>query len=154
MRLNMCTCYLDAHLVAWKEQSWKNLTRGLNSFEWQAVKKVKQRIAEAFKVVFVFINCSTFSYWHKREWTIKVSCRRFYFTAISYDWVYVLCNWYYIHQFSQINHSIIPPFIANSSSPDVEVPSHDCSYTDAAKSFNGNIATVDVSHQYIFMLII
>ena len=29
-----------------------------------------------------------------------------------------------------------------------------CSYTDAAKSFNGNIATVDVSHQYIFMLII
>ena len=47
-----------------------------------------------------------------------------------------------------------PPFIANSSSPDVEVPSHDCSYTDAAQSFNGNIATVDVSHQYIFMLII
>ena len=47
-----------------------------------------------------------------------------------------------------------PPFIADSSSLDVEVPSHDCSYTDAAQSFNGNIATVDVSHQYIFMLII
>jgi len=40
-----------------------------------------------------------------------------------------------------------PPFIADSSSPDVEVPSHDCSYTNRAKSFDfdGDILKVDVS---------